>query len=58
MDRQGVTARDPADGAPLEIRLAITMPPNLWNARLARRPSGRRPDGGRQGIDRSRLAEH
>jgi hypothetical protein len=57
MDRQGVTARDPADRAHIEIRLAITMPPNLLNARLARRSSEHGPDGGRQGIDRSRLAE-
>jgi hypothetical protein len=57
MDQKEITARDLADGTQVEISLASTKLLNLFKARLVQRSSERLPDGGRQFIYRSLLAE-
>ena len=57
MGQKELTARDLADETHVEISLASTKLLNLFKARLVQRTSERLPDGGRQFIYRSLLAE-
>jgi hypothetical protein len=57
MRQKEITARDLADETQVEISLASTKLLNLFKARLVQRTSERLPDGGRQFIYRSLLAE-
>ena len=57
MSQKEITARDLADETQVEISLASTKLLNLFKARLVQRTSERLPDGGRQFIYRSLLAE-
>ena len=57
MQQREITARDLADDTQVEISLASTKLLNLFKARLVQRSSERLPDGGRQFIYRSLLAE-
>ena len=57
MGQKEITARDLADETHVEISLASTKLLNLFKARLVQRTSERLPDGGRQFIYRSLLAE-